>query len=288
LTAVVRPALLIGLALAGTCVGCYSLGFEPEAGLEELAVPVFQNTTLRRNLEHDLTRHVRREVLETTPLQLGREGSAERVLRGRILEVREAVLISGSAEDVLESSVTVEVGFGVFDAEGALVLGEDLDQDGVPDGEFRLTGYAEFNTRRGESRETATDEALRDVAEMIVFRLERRVDDRWEPNDTAARARPLRLGRHEGLIQREDDWFRLTVPPGLELHVDLEGATLDADDVGLELTTLAGAPLLPDAPRRAYQAVLPAADEEREACVHVTGAGRGSRYRLRLRVFPPD
>ena len=67
--------MLLRVAL-GVCLlgcGCYSVGVRPVAGLEELAVPLFENQTLRRGVEHDLTRAVRREVLETTPLPLARE-----------------------------------------------------------------------------------------------------------------------------------------------------------------------------------------------------------------------
>ena len=76
--------IAIGLLLLAA-TGCYTAGFTPAAGLKEVAVPVFTNRTLRREVEHDLTRHVRREVLESTPLQLADEGEARAVLRGAVV-----------------------------------------------------------------------------------------------------------------------------------------------------------------------------------------------------------
>jgi hypothetical protein len=102
----------VGLACASS--GCYSVGYEPAAGLSELAVPVFENQTLRREVEIDLTRKLRRELLEATPIHLADEDPGVPVLRGAVISLQEAVLVSGAAEEVLASSVTVRARFGVY------------------------------------------------------------------------------------------------------------------------------------------------------------------------------
>lgn len=280
-------AALAALALAAPALaGCYSVGFRPAGGAESVAVATFENATLRRHVEYDLTRHVRREVLEATPLHLedvDPDDPEQLVLRGRVASIDEAVLIAGAAEEVLLASVTVSVSFGVY-AGGALRIGEDTDGDGALDGELVLTTFAERDRTRGESRETAIDEALRDLAEMIVFRLAAREDDRFEPNDEPAAARALPLGRQADLRQREADWFRLTVPPRQRLV-----ATIFFDEGGLTLsaTDVDGAPLADATADDEGRIVrVPSAAEPRAVRLRVAGDDSGQRYALDLRLEP--
>lgn len=270
------------LALAAL-PGCYSVGFEPVGGLETLAVPVFENRTLRRDLEVDFTRHVRRELLETTPLHLAPEGGlGQAVLRGSIAAVRESVLVAGPAEEVLEAGVQVTVTFGVW-RDGRLIVGDDVDADGSPDGEIALEGFAEFSLFRGETREAATDEALRDLAEMVVAHLVERQDDRWEPNDEPAQAIPLPLGRQFALRQRDPDWFRVVVPAGKTLE-----ATLDHRGEP-DLVLRAAGPdgqWVPDAQMVDGSRLVrvPALEGERTVLLRVTGPDDGRPYQLGLRL----
>ena len=276
-----RRLLLLALA---SLAGCYHVGVEPVAGAREIAVPTFENTTLRREVEVALTRHVRREVLEATPLHLEREGEAALVLRGAVAAVDESVLIAGAAEEVIHGSLTVTVRFGVYDRAGQLVVGEDGDADGRPEATFTRQGYAEFSRARGESRDTAVDEALRDLAEMIVQELTARSDDRFEPNEDAASATLLPAGRQVALLQRNDDWFRVEVPPGLALHATLfapEGP-LALDLRGTDGAPFAGAAVAPDG-RTAH---LPPDAKDRAALLRVSGDDRGRAYQLLLRLLP--
>jgi hypothetical protein len=278
-----RRALTL-VAITGCLSGCYNVGVEPVAGAGTIAVPVFINKTLRREYEHALTRHVRREVLETTPLHLASESSADLVLRGTVREVEEQVLIGDPREVVIHGAVTVTAVFSVFDQAGVRVVGEDADADGSPEGDFQRIGYAEYTTPRGESRDTAADEALRDIAEMIVQELTAREDDRFEPNDSAAEATVLAPGRQLALMQRNADWFRVSVPPGLTLQVTLfapEGP------FALELRDQGGDPLedatLADDGRTAR---VTAGPEPRPLFVRVTGDDAGRAYQLLVRFTP--
>ncbi len=222
-----RSAALLGAAaLAGLAAGCYSLGYVPAPALAggRVAVPIFENRTLRRHLEHDLTRHVRRELLETTPLHLARSSDpGVPILRGVIEQVREGPLVVDARQQRLLASLVVTVSFGVFAGED-LVEGVDVDGDGRPDQPHVAIGYAEFAPPLGESRETAADEALRDVAEMIALRLQARGDDPLEPNDRPAEAAALAPGRQFALVHGDPDWFRLSVPARGALTVTLLGA----------------------------------------------------------------
>jgi hypothetical protein len=277
-----RQALpLIALACLA---GCYHVGVEPVEGARAIAVPTFENATLRREIEHALTRHVRREVLEATPLHLEREGEAKLILRGSVAAVDEAVLIAGAAEEVIHGAITITARFGVYDPAGQLVVGEDGDGDGRPDGTFVRQGYAEFTRVRGESRDTAVDEAVRDLAEMIVQELTARHDDRFEPNDDASAATPVAPGRQVALLQRNPDWFRATVPPGLALHATLfwPDGRLALDLRGTGGEPLDGAVVAPDG----RSARLPPGAVDRFVLVRVTGDDRGRTYQLLLRLLP--
>lgn len=263
--------------------GCYSVGFQPEGGGGTLAVPMFENRTLRRDLELSLTRHVRREVLETTPLHLAPEGGlGERVLKGAIVSVSENVVVAGPAEEVLESSLRISVSFGVW-REGRLVLGEDQDADGTPEREAVVEGYADFAPSRGQTRDQAAEEVLRDLAEMIVARLAERSDDRWEPNDEPARAVALPLGRHVALRQRDADWFRIVVPPDQALEVTL--AFSGPEDLVLRAASSDGE-WLPDALGSDGGRLLrvPALTGERTVLLRVSGPDDGREYGLNLRL----
>lgn len=264
--------------------GCYSVGFEPHGALAGgIAVPVFENKTLRRGVEVSLTRHVRREVLETTPLHLTRRGAGP-VLRGSVVSIKEGVLISGAQEEVLYSSVSVAVRFGVYEG-GRLLIGEDTNGDGAPDEEIGLTGYAEFDVSRGQSRDTATEEALRDLAEMVVFRLAKRHDDRLEPNDTPERATRLTPGRQLALSQRNADWFRVSVTPRHALRVTRYGP----DGLTLRAFGEDGAPLTGARIRDAGRLLEYFPGEAgRDVLLQVTGPDAGARYQLLVQVLPDD
>lgn len=275
-----RALVLVAVSCAS---GCYNVGVDPVAGAGTIAVPTFVNKTLRREYEHALTRHVRREVLETTPLHLASEASADLVLRGTVREVEEQVLIGDRREQVLHGAVTVTVGFSAFDRAGVRVVGEDADADGSPEADFTRVGYAEYTTPRGESRDTAADEALRDLAEMIVQELTAREDDRFEPNDSTAEATILTPGRQLSLIQRDADWFLVSVPPGLTLQVTLFAPeapfTLVLSDQGgpLDDATLA------DDGRTAR---VTAGPTPRPVFLSVTGDDTARGYQLLVRFTP--
>jgi len=282
-----RVGLRRGLLALVTCLsaGCYSIGYEADPSLGELlAVPIFRNETLRRGLEHDLTRDLRREILETTPFHLTNAGPEVPVLRGTIERVDEEVLVAGAQEQVLYGSVRVAVRFGVYRGR-TLLVGADSDGDGVPDGELRLEGLAERDTARGEDRLSAGREALRDLAEMIALELQGRRDDRYEPNDDAESAALLTPGRQHALVQRESDWFRIEVPARRRLRAVLYHSA----DLRFELRDSKGQPL-PGVAVRGEGRLLEwiSGTQPSQVTLHVSGGDASARYQLALELFPDD
>lgn len=270
---------LVAAALAAA--GCYHVGYEPDRAIgRELAVPIFDNQTLRRHLEHDLTRHVRRELLESSSYHLASQGPGVPELRGAILAVQEGVLIAGPAEEVLYGELRVQVSAGVY-LDGRLVAGEDTDGDGVPDAEFTLSGLAERDGTRGEDRASAADEALRDVAEMLALRLQGRVDDRHEPNQEAAGAALLPPGLQRALIQRDPDLYRIALPERRALRV-----TLYHDDAGLTQRLLGAGRATARDEGRILELV--GGEEAAEHVIEVRGPNEGARYALLVEVLDDD
>ncbi len=167
----VVAALAAVLALAPGCG--YQLGYRPVDGIREVAVPIFDNRTLRRGYEYQLTAEVRRLVLETTPLHLAREGSTRAVLEGAVVAVTENVLITGTQDAVVESSITITALVALLDRRsGRMLVGRDEDGDGRPDRPITLTETQTFAPGLGTTRDDAAARAIRDLAERIVQLLE--------------------------------------------------------------------------------------------------------------------
>jgi len=152
-----RIALL--LALVPACG--YTAGPVASGEGVRLAVPVFLNQTFRRELDRDLTRFVREELLARTRYSLVEPGAADLVLRGRILDVSEDVLAQRSKGRIRETSVSFTVSIEIEDRRA-----------GAPPGErVRLVERRAYAPEKGESIRTAEVAAMRRLAERIVYSL---------------------------------------------------------------------------------------------------------------------
>jgi hypothetical protein len=210
-----RPAprlrLLFAVALgtaaaASSWAGCgYTLGYRARDGIESIAVPVFENRSLRRELELVLTELVVREIQQRTPLRVTSRERADAVLLGAILRVDEKVLVEDDDDNVLESSATVRVAVELVDRSGRRIFryGDERPREGEPGptgpalvetAEFVAAGGADSDDADaragfgagvsgpgitgapvGASQSTlfgAEREAFENVAERIVFLLE--------------------------------------------------------------------------------------------------------------------
>jgi len=152
-------ALALGAAAALAACG-YRAGLRWPGGIRRVAVPVFENETLRRGLEFDLTEAVARAVLVRTDLDLTSEAEADAVVRGRIREVRTPVLVEGGSAEFLEGAVAFVVEVELVDLRG-----------GDPLGRLVLRDRAEFSLPRGETRADAFAESIAEMAEKIVLGL---------------------------------------------------------------------------------------------------------------------
>lgn len=156
-----RKTLLLG-ALVLTACG-YTTGSLVPAGYKTIAVPVFDNTTRRHDLEFELTRAVVEEIHSRTGLHVvSPSDSPDLVLRGKLVEAEEEVLSTEDDQRIRESAYFLTAEVEVVEAKsGKSVVKKD-----------RVTERESFVPKVGEDVRTAREEAGRALAERIVQRLE--------------------------------------------------------------------------------------------------------------------
>lgn len=162
-------AALVALVLVAASGCMYRWGYEPAAGARAVAVPIFENKTLRRGYEFSLTEKLRRRILDATPMQLAREGSGAPVVMGKIVSVAESVVVP-NATDVnppLESTITITISVELVSKDGKLLAG-------APDGggPALISETQSWVPTFDQSRDSAADRVLAKLAERVVDLLE--------------------------------------------------------------------------------------------------------------------
>ena len=157
-----RASLVMVLLLAAGCG--YTAGPLTPKGIRTVYVPIFGNETFQRGLEVELTEAVKREVLIRTNLRLADSAeTSDSVLEGSIVDFKERVLARDAADVLLTKRVTVVVNFEWRDSRTNRTLASARG----------LTRPADMLRVREETVATATQESLRDLAELIVRAMER-------------------------------------------------------------------------------------------------------------------
>ena len=145
--------------------GCgYSTKSLHRTDVQTVIVPIFSSKSFRRNLEFDLTREVVKTLETRTPYKVVSDRArADTELRGEILYLRTPVL----AEDVdTDAPINVQVTLSCWFEWKDLRTGEMLAR------REPLTATASYAVAFGESRDSATAEATRRLAERIVEAME--------------------------------------------------------------------------------------------------------------------
>ena len=147
----------------GCLVGCgYAPGFQRPDGVETIAVPTFDNLTfpLRREVEHELTAAVRRELQSRSPLRLVASEHADLTLYGTVVQFDEYVVAEGRRDEKLESSIVLTVELLIEDYQNHTVRRETVLQS------------EPISIAGGESFEAARGRAIDNLAERILILLE--------------------------------------------------------------------------------------------------------------------
>lgn len=178
-----RRLALVALAGLAAVAGCgYSAGFKPRAGIKSVAIPIFENRSLRRELEFPLTEAVVREVQRRTPLIVTSPEKADITLRGTIEAFDQAVLVEGDRSTVLESSAAISVGVVATERRGGELF--RYSGRGARAGDGRtgpaILEIAQFSAAQGETLARPTADAFGGLAQRIVMLLEERMQSRPE------------------------------------------------------------------------------------------------------------
>lgn len=156
---------VILLILMSFTVGCgYTSRSLIDKNVHSVYVPIFDNDTFRRDLEFELTKAVKEEILFRTQLKIVDKKHADTILTGTIQDVQENVLIENPDAVTVESRVIVFVQFSWLDQRTGRIL---INKQNV-------TAAAEFIATRNEDVKTGEIEAFVNTARKIVNLMEKK------------------------------------------------------------------------------------------------------------------
>jgi outer membrane lipopolysaccharide assembly protein LptE/RlpB len=156
---------LLATMLASTLVAAcgYTTRSLVSEDFQTIAVPVFDNTTRRHDLEWEVTRAVVEELQARTHLVVVPEDAGpDLVLSGTLVDVDEDTLSRRKRQRPRDSVVHVTAEIQVRNAKS----GDDL----VP--RRRVSERESYTYLAGEDVRTAREEAVRSLAERVVRQLE--------------------------------------------------------------------------------------------------------------------
>lgn len=156
---------IILLILASFMASCgYTSRSLIDQNVQSVYVPIFDNDTFRRDLEYDLTKAIKEEILFRTQLKIVDEKHADTILTGILRDVQENVLIENPDAVTVESRVSVFVQFSWLDQRTGRIL---IDKQNV-------SASAEFIATRNEDVQTGEIEAFVNTARKIINLMERK------------------------------------------------------------------------------------------------------------------
>jgi hypothetical protein len=164
-----RPLAPLLLAACGyTFVGDRGMPRGEEGSLPAIALEPFENRTFRRGLEIRLSTFLGDELRGRGAAPAERRDQAAWVLSGEVLEATERVLSEDRQDEIRESSFIVTV---------SVLLVERATEKNI--GSYSFTETESFSARAGRvaTLEDAEEEALRNMAERIVYWLEDKSGD---------------------------------------------------------------------------------------------------------------
>jgi hypothetical protein len=151
--------------------GCgYMLGTPAVPGVRTVHVPVFKNTSFRRNVDYLLTEAVQKEIRTRGGYRLDDAETADTILRGRIVEIRKNPLSETRFDDPREVQLMVGAEVTWVDRRS----GQILQQRTFPMGSAlsQSVSNVSFAPEVGQSLATAQQEAASRLAAQIADMME--------------------------------------------------------------------------------------------------------------------
>ncbi len=157
---------LLVMLLIGAATGCgYSSRSILKQNVGTVYIPIFDNETFRRGLEFGLTKALKDEIMFKTQLKIANKEDADSIIEGVVVKFDESVMIVDSEDNIMESRIFIRVDFIWRDLRSGRAI---VQYKGV-------TSPTEFVVKRGETIESAKNEAYVDIAERIVDLM----NERW-------------------------------------------------------------------------------------------------------------
>ena len=152
------------MILATLLSGCgYTSRSLLEQNVRSIYIKIFDNETFRRDLEFDLTKAIKEEILLRTRLKIVDKKHADSILFGSIVTVRERVLIESPDAEVIESSVSTTVRFSWTDQRTGRAI---IDKS-------KVAASGEFIVTRNEDVKIGEIKSFVNVARKIVNLMEK-------------------------------------------------------------------------------------------------------------------
>ena len=158
-----RRHLPLSVALLLSLTGCgYHAGALIPPDVKSIHVAIFDNHSFRHEIEIPLSRAIKNEVARRTYLEIKPAGTAGSILTGAITRVDSSVATHDANDQVATQQVTVHVRFEWRRRGSRETIASSAD----------LSSGSQLIVSRGESQSTATEESFRDLAELIVERMQ--------------------------------------------------------------------------------------------------------------------
>ena len=144
--------MLVGVA------ACYRTTGRPYKNVESVSVKVFTNKTLYRDLDFQITDHLRREISALTPCTIGSPRKADAIFQGEVSDYAEVPEAIDKDEVVTTWRLTAKAAYKLVDNHTGEVIASS---DGVKWSEV-------YAVRAGRTLAEVRDETLRKLAQRIV------------------------------------------------------------------------------------------------------------------------
>jgi hypothetical protein len=153
---------MIAVLMVALMCGCgYSNKSLISRNISSIHIPIFENNTFRRGIEFDLTKAVKNEVMSKTNLRIVGKDYADVILHGTVKEFTERTITQGFRDSLVEGQMTLFVDIELVDKRTGRTL---INEKGIKQA-------AEYIVRRGETLDSATEEGIVNLAEIIVDHL---------------------------------------------------------------------------------------------------------------------
>ena len=140
--------------------GCgYSQKSLIDRKINTIYISIFENNTFVRGIEFDIAKAVKDEIMSRTSLRIVQKDSADIIMTGEIGGSAQAAL-SQSRDNIVESSVSISASVTLLDTRTGRSMGGGAG------------GGASFIVDRGENVQSATEEAIANLARVLVDNLE--------------------------------------------------------------------------------------------------------------------